>query len=152
MNKFKKYKLLFLLFFLLSCAYKPILNSKNYQFSLNVIKVDGDQKIGSLLTNNFKNLKEERNQYDLTLSSLKKQNIISKDSKGDPLIFELLISVNYEVKKNEKILMYNEINKKTTYNNIADKFELESYEKTIINNLVKNISDSILSSISELNE
>ena len=41
---------------------------------------------------------------------------------------------------------------KTTYTNITDKFELENYENNIIENLSEGISDSILSSISEINE
>ena len=77
---------------------------------------------------------------------------MSKDSKGDPSIFELIIDVNYSVKKDEKILIVNKINRKTTYNNITDKFELENYEKTIIHNLSKNISDKIIFSISEIHE
>ena len=80
------------------------------------------------------------------------KNIISKDSKGDPSIFELLINVNYNVKEDGKTIIENEISRRTTYNNITDKFELENYEKTIINNLSINISDKIIFSISEIHE
>ena len=38
-----------------------------------------------------------------------------------------------------------------TLNNIVDKFELESYEKTIIDNLSSNIADRIIFAISEMN-
>ena len=62
------------------------------------------------------------------------------------------ININYTVKEDEKILIENNINKKTTYNNITDKFELESYEKTIIQNLSSAISDDIMLSISHINE
>ena len=48
--------------------------------------------------------------------------------------------------------MKNNIIRKTTYNNISDKFEMESYENTVINNLSTNISDIIIFSISESNE
>ena len=41
---------------------------------------------------------------------------------------------------------------KDMYNNVSDKFELENYEKNIINNLSQNISDKIIISISEINE
>ena len=152
MNKIINYTLLFFLLLLSSCGYEPILNNKNYDFSINIEKINGDQKINSIIVNNFYNLKEKEKIYDLTISSTKEKNIIQKDSKGDPSIFELLINVNYSVEKDGKTLIANKINRKTTYNNIADKFELENYEKNIINNLSTNISDKIIFSISEIHE
>ena len=56
------------------------------------------------------------------------------------------------MKKEGKTLIANTINRTATYNNITDKFELENYEKTIINNLTKSISDKIINSISEIYE
>ena len=152
MNKVLNYIFIFSLFILLSCDYKPILSDKNYKFSVNVNKLNGDEKINTIIINNFYYLKEKEKKYDLDLSTIKEKNIISKDSKGDPSVFELIIKVNYIVKKDGKTLIVNNINRKTTYNNIADKFELESYEKNIISNLARNISDKIISSISEINE
>tara|TARA_Y100000996_G_scaffold386233_1_gene344112 strand:- start:488 stop:946 length:459 start_codon:yes stop_codon:yes gene_type:complete len=152
MNKITNYTLIFLLFFLCSCGYKAVLNNQNYQFSINVVKIEGDQKINSRIINNFKQLNENEKKYDLDLSSNKEKFIVSKDSKGDPSIFELKINVNYTVKKEGILLVNNKINKKTTYNNITDKFELENYEKTIINNLISEISDNIMLSISKINE
>ena len=152
MNKILNYIIVFFLFALVSCDYKPILNYKNYQFSLNVDKISGDEKINSIIINKFNNLKGNEKQYYINLSSKKEKNIISKDSKGDPVIFELIINVDYNVKKNGEKIIENNINRKTTYNNISDKFELENYENTVINNLSTNISDRIIFSISELNE
>ena len=37
------------------------------------------------------------------------------------------------------------------YNNITDKFEMEKYEKNIIENLSSSISNMIISSVSEVN-
>ena len=152
MNKIKIYTLILLLFFLTNCGYKAVLNNQNYKFAINVYKINGDQKINSLIINNFKQLNENEEKYNLTLTSNKEKLIISKDSKGDPSIFEIKINVNYIVKKEEEILIRNNINKKTTYNNITDKFELENYEKTIINNLVSEISENIMLSISKISE
>ncbi len=152
MNKIKNYIFILLLFFLTNCGYEPILKNKDYRFSLNVNKINGDQKINSLIINSFKKLKENKKNYNLSLTSKKEKKIISKDSKGDPSIFELNINVNYIVEKDGAILIGSEINEKTTYNNITDKFELESYEKTIIDNLVSKISENIIFSISKITE
>ena len=152
MNKIINYILLIFLLLVSSCAYEPVLNNKNYEFSINVDKINGDQKINSIIIENFYNLKGKEKKYDLTISSTKEKNIISKDSKGDPSIFELIINVNYSVEKDGKTLIVNKINRKTNYNNITDKFELENYEKNIINHLSRSISDKIINSISEIHE
>ena len=152
MNKVLNYTLLFFLFALLSCDYKPILNYKNYKFSINVDNISGDEKINSIIINKLNNLKGNEKEYNINLISKKKKNIISKDSKGDPVIFELIINVSYEIQKNGEIIIENNISRKTTYNNISDKFELENYENTVLNNLSTNISDKIIFSVSELNE
>ena len=150
MNKTINY--IFFLLLLSSCAYEPILKNKNYGFSINVDKINGDQKINSVIIKNINNLKGAEKIYDLTISSTKEKNIISKDSKGDPSVFELIINVNYRVEKDGKTLIVNKINRRTTHNNITDKFELENYEKNIINHLSKSISDKIINSISEIHE
>ena len=152
MNKISNYILILSLLLLTNCGYDAVLNNQNYQFSINVNKINGDQKINSLIINRLKQLEENEKIYNLSLTSNKEKLIISKDSKGDPSIFEIKINVNYVVKKDEEILISNKINKKTTYNNITDKFELENYEKTIINNLVSEISDNIMLSISKVSE
>tara|TARA_X000000368_G_scaffold409890_1_gene392553 strand:+ start:572 stop:1030 length:459 start_codon:yes stop_codon:yes gene_type:complete len=152
MNRIINYILLSFLLLLSSCDYKPVLTNKNYSFSVNIVEIDGDQKINSEISNNLNYLKGKEIKYDLTLSSNKEKNILSKDTKGDPSIFEIIINVNYSVKKDNNILISNKINRKTTYNNIADKFELENYEKSITDNLSKSISDKIIFSISEIHE
>ena len=152
MNKIINYTFLLTLFFLTNCGYQAVLSNQNYKFSINTNKLNGDQKINSLITNNFNKLKENEKKYDLTLLSSKEKIVISKDSKGDPSIFELKINVNYIVEQEGEVLINNKINKKTTYNNITDKFELESYEKTIIDNLASEISDNIMLSISKISE
>ena len=152
MNKIINYTFLLTLFFLTNCGYQAVLSNQNFKFSINTNKLNGDQKINSLITNNFNKLKENEKKYDLTLLSSKEKIVISKDSKGDPSIFELKINVNYIVEQEGEVLINNKINKKTTYNNITDKFELESYEKTIIDNLASEISDNIMLSISKISE
>ena len=152
MNKILNYIVVFFLFALVSCDYKPILNYKNYQFSLNIDKISGDEKINSIIINNFNNLKSDEKKYYINLSSKKEKKILSKDSKGDPSIFELEIKVNYTLEEDGEIIIEKNINRKTTYNNITDKFELENYENSIIDNISKNISDRIIFSVSEINK
>jgi len=151
MNKITSYILLFFLIYLTSCAYEPILNNDNYKFSININKITGNEGINKLIIYNFKNLKKNNEIYDLTLNSNKEKNILSKDSSGDPLIFRIKINVKYSIEKDGKIIINKEISRKATYNNIADKFELDNYEKNIINNLSISIAEIIIESISASN-
>tara|TARA_Y100000741_G_scaffold327630_1_gene280360 strand:- start:105 stop:572 length:468 start_codon:yes stop_codon:yes gene_type:complete len=155
MNKIINYILLFFLIFLLSCGYKPILDKKNYQFTININNQAGDELVNSIIVKKFNTQKGQKKKYYINLISKKEKITIAKDSKGDPSIFELIINVEYSIKDNideEENLIEKIINKKTTYNNISDKFELEKYEKNIINNLSNNIANDIISSISQINE
>ncbi len=152
MNKILNYLLVFSLLVLLGCDYKPVLSKKNYKFSINIKQVSGDEKINSIIINNFNNLKSDEKKYYINLSSKKEKKILSKDSKGDPSIFELEIKVNYTLEEDGEIIIEKNINRKTTYNNITDKFELENYENSIIDNISKNISDRIIFSVSEINK
>ena len=152
MNKILNYILIFFLLTLLSCDYKPILSNKNYKFTINTKSLTGDPKINSIIIDNLSNLKGDGKEFFVSLYTEKEKNIISKDSKGDPTIFELIINVNYSVERNGELLIEKDLNRKTTYNNISDKFELDSYEKNIINNLSIDISDRIIFSISEISE
>ena len=151
MNKIINYILLLFLISLTSCTYEPILNNKNYNFSININKITGDEKINKIIIYNLNNLKGNNKIYDITLNSNKEKNIISKNSSGDPLIFRIKINVKYSVEKDGKTIINKEINRKATYNNINDKFELNNYEKNIINNLSISIVDMIIESISETN-
>ena len=57
MNRIINYILLSFLLLLSSCDYKPVLTNKNYLFSVNIVKKDGDQKINSEISNNLNYLK-----------------------------------------------------------------------------------------------
>ena len=94
----------------------------------------------------------DKKKFSVLINSIKNKKIISNDSKGDPLKFEIDILVSYEILENEKIILEREIEKSNIYNNKSDKFELEQNEKNIITNLSEKISDNIISSIINLND
>ena len=63
------------------------------------------------------------------------------------------MQINTEVKIINSInnsLIERKINKKLSYNNLTDKFELSRYEDTLIKNLSLNIGDRIISILSNL--
>tara|TARA_Y100001970_G_C14188485_1_gene833986 strand:+ start:1108 stop:1572 length:465 start_codon:yes stop_codon:yes gene_type:complete len=147
--------ILLIFFFLLSCGYTPILTQKELPFKIENIQTIGNKKINSILSKKLRGLEDESNvnkkTFDIILETNLTKLTISKDSKGDPTIFEIQINTDLKVFNNkENINIDKNILKKITYNNIQDKFELERYEDTLIENLSINIADRIISILSNL--
>ena len=157
MNKiFSKITIIFLILFTTSCSYKPIFSEKNYNFQIDKLILTGDKDINRVINRKFTMIKKSKNldkkKFSVLINSIKNKKIISNDSKGDPLKFEINIFVTYKILENEKIILEREIEKSNIYNNKSDKFELDQNEKNIITNLSEKISDSIISSIINLND
>ena len=157
MNKIiKDFFFVILIFFITACSYKPIFLEKDYTFEIGNISVNGKNEINNVITNKLNLIKtkndEKKRIYNILISSNKTINIISKDTKGDPLKFELVVSVRYELREKERLLQSKEIEKTNIYNNISDKFELEQKETIITENLSEKIGDIIISSIINLDD
>ena len=86
------------------------------------------------------------------MSLKKKKIIVSNDSKGDPLKFEMVLSVNFKLIDSGNLVLDKNIIKKNIYNNESDKFELEQNEEIILENLSNKVSNLIISSIINLND
>ena len=157
MNKtLAKFVLVFMILGLTSCSYSPIFSEKNYNFEINEIVLTGEKDVNKILIEKFNRIKNNQNlekkEYKLFINSKKQRNIVSKNSKGDPLKFELIITVQYEIIFNENLILKKAIEKNNIYNNDSDLFKLEQSEKIIIDNISGNISDNIISSIINLDD
>ena len=86
------------------------------------------------------------------LKLLKRKEIVTSDTKGDPKIYKLIINLEYQVDHNGEKIIDDQINKQITYNSIKDKYELSQYEDNLINNLSDSISQDILFAIKTLNK
>ena len=153
-------KIIFLIYISLSlsCSYEPLYSGKTYNFGIEEINFEekGEKDANTIIKNKFKLIKEVNDKnfrkYTLLIKTSKIKKIVSKDSKGDPVKFELVLIADFEVIENEKILLNKKIERKNIYDNKSDKFKLEQTEKIIIENLARSISDMILSSIMILND
>ena len=141
---------------LVSCSYKPIFSERNYNFEINEIKFIGEEDVNKIIKRNLRLIKKNNNSdvkiYNLLITTNKKKKTISKNTKGDPLKFELIITTIYQISDQSKKLKDNKIVKKNIYNNNSDKFQLEKNEKIIIENLSERISEIMISSIIDLND
>ena len=145
------FKFLAVIFLLQSCAYESVYLNKNYNFKFVEITSEGDVKINNSIKNYLKNNTSGSENYNLYFKSLKKKEIVTYDTKGDPKIYKIIINLQYQVSLNGKKIIEDQIIKGTTYNNIKDKYELTQYENNVINNLSDNISRDILFAIKTLN-
>ena len=138
-NIFIKTLAFFFIIGLSACSYKPIFSEQNYGFEIEKIILNGEKDINRIINSKLKSIKSdgeiEKERYTLVIQSKKSREIVSKDSKGDPLKFKLIIFVEYEVSKNGNLLLNNKIEKNNVYNNETDKFELEQTEDIILEKL-----------------
>ena len=142
------------LFFLNNCGYSPIYSSKNNNFYLKEISVKNKNKINSKIENTIKKFSNQNSERIITLeiSSDKKIDIISKDKKGDPSIFNMTIKLTLKIlsKNNYEINKQKSLSENFSYNNNSNKFELKQYEKEIENNLINKIVEKSILYFSEL--
>ena len=146
----KVLNLSFLLILLIvnGCGFKPMLAGSDYDFSIKVKNSSGNEEINSKIQNKLKMLNGTKRTFDLNINSNETRNVLSKDSKGDPAILEIVISLNYKLAENKKILVNKSLTQKSTYNNISDKFELSKSEEMLKDNLVENLVSEIINSAS----
>ena len=146
------FKFLAVIFLLQSCAYESVYLNKNYNFKFVEITSEGDVKINNSIKNFLKNNTNGYENYNLYFKSLKRKEIVTSDTKGDPKIYKLIINLQYQVNHNGEKIIEDQIIKQTTYNSIKDKYELSQYENDLINNLSDNISEDMLFAIKSLNK
>ncbi len=145
-------KIFFTFLMLSGCAYEPVLLKKNYDFYFTDINSEGEKQINQIIKQNLTentNI-ESINNYQIIFESFLNKDIVASNKKGDPTIYKININLNYNLKKDNKIIFENEISKQSTYNNIDDKFELSKYEEKIIDNLSQSFAEDVLISIATL--
>jgi hypothetical protein len=144
------------IFSIFGCAgYEPLFSTKNLSFYIEDIKNINNDVITKKISKNINNNKlkgENKIVYLLEIESDIINNIASKDSKGNPLTYNIILDVKVKVFKRNTELPINilKFDKSINYNNQANKFNLSEYKKTIIENITNKISQEILISLQSL--
>jgi hypothetical protein len=150
MNKIVKIFLILSLLLTSNCGFKPIFIKSNYDFSITIKSSSGSERVNNQIITSLENLNGSSN-YQVSIISNEQKSTISKDSRGDPSILEIVLNLNYKVEKDNKILFDTNLVQRSKYNNISDKFELRKSEEILVQNLTENFIQEIVSSISSLN-
>ena len=143
----KSLKYLIVFIFFVSCGYTPIYqNDQISKFKLETINHTGDKKIGRELLNNLQRFKDNKSNdiFDLYLTSVKRENVVSKDKKGDPSSYKIELEVNLDlVGKNNDKKFSKKFMKGKTYNSLENNFELNRYKKKLEKNLTSQLLQEI---------
>ena len=145
-------KILFIIIifsFLSECGgYKPIYAKKEQNFQLGKIEIFGNEKLNKIIVRSIKNIGTENNKTNIILNleieTKLEKNIKSKDAKGNPNKFEIIIFTNLTINKNTDNSLKKSFYISNIYNAFKSEFEQNKYEKTIEKNLISKISQKLI--------
>jgi len=147
----KKYLFVILLLFT-QCDYKPIYSQNNHNFGIKIIEFN-ENRSNKILAKRLKNYSYKKNNlflYELKLLTSENKLILSKDTKGDPLLLSLKINLKIEIYEKDKLVTKKEYNEQFNYQNLSKKFELNSYENEIRLNIYNKMISKILIDLTNL--
>ena len=142
----KNYSILItLLFFIVSCGYKPIYLSGKNNFDIEKIEISEENRLNTLIKNSIKNLsnKDGERKISLIINAKKTKNVVSKDKKGNSQLLMMSLSTNFQIYENGKMESEKQFSESFSYSNNSNKFDLSKYEKSI----EKNLRDKIIENI-----
>jgi hypothetical protein len=148
----KKYYLVIMLLLFTQCEYKPIYSQNNQNFGIKIIEFN-ENRSNKILSTRLKNYSYEKDNiilYELKLLTSENKLILSKDTKGDPLLLGLKINLKIEVYEKDKLIKKKEYNEQFNYQNLSKKFELNSYENEIRLNIYDKMISKILIDLANL--
>ena len=143
----KKIILILSLLLLVNCGFKSILSTKDINFKVSSIEISDNDKVSSKIKKKLQiYTKSDSSEkiYSLKINSNKNIEISSKDTKGNPLTYQMSILTKLEIYEEDKLIKKITYKKNFSYNNKSNKFDLKQYEKSTEKNLISQISESII--------
>ena len=88
--------------------------------------------------------------YELKLLTSENKLILSKDTKGNPLLLGLKINLKIKVYEKNILISEKKYSEQFNYQNLSKKFELNSYESEIRSNIYDKMISKILIDLANL--
>jgi len=145
----KKIFIILTLTLLVQCGYKPIYTNENTNFKISNIEINNKNKIIETRLKSLGN-KNPEFYYDLKINISETKSTLSKNKKGDPTLFRMLISLDVQVFENDDLVMEKKYFSNFDYQNLDKKFELNQYEDQIRKDIFNAISTEIFLDLTEL--
>ena len=140
-------KYLFIFLFVLSCGYTPIYQTdQKLNIKIDTISLLGDKNISRKI---FKNLEKYRdsetnNIFDLFINSTKREDVVTKDKKGNATSYKLTLEVDINLTNNSNNTNFKrKFSKDMSFNSKNSKFELDQYRLNLENNMISQILQEI---------
>tara|TARA_Y100001935_G_scaffold140639_1_gene116216 strand:+ start:971 stop:1432 length:462 start_codon:yes stop_codon:yes gene_type:complete len=151
-----KKNILFLILFsivLSNCGFTP-LYTKNFNFSLSDIKLQGDKNINNSLKMNLQPLKknESNKKFKLNINTKYNKNVLSKDRAAKITDYEISSTSIVQITLNNKFIKEITIKENINMVNMSDKFEEESKELVIKQNFASSIYNKLITELSLIND
>ena len=143
----KNLKYLFIFVFVLSCGYTPIYQSdQKLNIKLNTIDFSGDKDLNREIVKNLDKYRDSNtnNIFDLSINSTKKEDIVTKDKKGNATSYKLTLEVDINLSNisNDKKFT-KKFSKDMSFNSKNNKFELDQYRLNLEKNMISQILQDI---------
>ena len=143
----KNLKYLFIFLFVLSCGYTPIYQTdQKLNIKIDTISLLGDKNISRKI---FKNLEKYRdsetnNIFDLFINSTKREDVVTKDKKGNATSYKLTLEVDINLTNNSNNTNFKrKFSKDMSFNSKNNKFELDQYRLSLEKNMISQILQDI---------
>ena len=143
----KNFKYLFIFVFVLSCGYTPIYQTdQRLNIKLDTIDFSGDKYINREIVKNLDKYRDSdtNNIFDLSINSTKKEDIVTKDKKGNATSYKLTLEVDINLSNisNDKNFT-KKFSKNMSFNSKSNKFELDQYRLNLEKNMIYQILQDI---------
>ena len=139
----KNFKYLFIFVFVLSCGYTPIYQTdQKLNIKLDTITSLGDKSINREIVKNLEKYRDSdtNNIFDLSINSTKREDIVTKDKKGNATSFKLTLEVDINLINNSNNKNFiKKFAKYMSFNSKNNKFELDQYRLNLEKNMISQI-------------
>ena len=143
----KKLLIIFSIILLSSCGgYKPIFKSKETNFYISKINNLSQDKISNQIKMSLNPYSKDNGKMSIIieLDSKKNEKVLSKDSKGNPVVYKIEIITKAKIIFEDSSEKEFRFEKKFNFNNQSNKFEFQQYKNNIEKNLANEIFESLI--------
>ena len=138
---------LIFIFLLTSCGYQPLYVKENSNpVTFSEIELVGDKDINKQILSAASIKTDEKSflHKKLTIKNDKKIIETSKDSKGQPSSYRMILNLEMTIKDKNDNLIQKSFVQQFEYKNMTNKFELSEYESDIENGLIDRIIEQVI--------
>ena len=144
-----------LLCLLSSCGYEATYSKKNllnYDFSISEINFAGDRQVNIKMKERLNNyiVNKKNKNFKVDILSIAAKAVSAKNISGDATNFKSTVSIKVDLVMNNKLENNFIITESFNYNNNSNKFNLNTYEKNIKNNLTETITEKLIFRLSNI--